>query len=507
MTETENFEHKARNLVEQYHSYWLGLSTSERASLKDFIDNPMHKCNGQVKELGSSLSISFKNNRIVNLSDEALIRRYSSGRKNDDLSVHRSKFLEQLATLIDLIERFLVYQQAISDKLVYQRLLVKSLKERKNNDLFLKAAADFRTSLNRSQLTIMVAADKWWLEHQCYYQKYIDHAAAQSVFDSNIAAFDTFVQVTFLRNYLELLNRNVQNEQMIEQFDRDFEHILTTQTQFPTLIKLYITMIKILKCADKLPSPDYSDFKKIFFSAEYEIAKVDQLILAKTCSNYLYIVYTQLGTPWLDETFEWYEYLSQKGLFGLDGTASDGEYINFYLVALALGKKKELNFFQETYTKMLDQKVKDQVLNLCQTSALQKENKIEEALELLNSAFPMNSKKSLKYDLRAKELRVMLSYEVMLIREKDGNTLDDLERNIDNLNKFCQRLIDGNRLSEERAAQHLNFRIVAYKLFSLQNKSSEEERDAILQDIQKMIDNNAPLSYRSWILKQLSKLG
>lgn len=507
MIEAETFEQDAQNLIEQYHTYWLGLSAKEHASLKDFIDSPMHKCNGQVKEFGSFLSISFKNNKIVNLNDEALIRRYSSGRKTDALSVHRSKFLEQLATLIDLIERFLVYQQAIGEKLVYQRLLVKSLKERKNNDLFLKAATEFRTSLNKSQLTIMVAADKWWLEHQCYYHKYTDHSTAKSIFDRNIAAFDTFNQVTFLRNYLEMLNRNVPDEPLIAQFNLAFQHILTTQAKFPTLIELYITLIKILKCTDEIPSPDYFDFKKTFFNGQYELAKVDQLILAKTCSNYLYIVYTQLGSPWLDEVFEWYEYISQKGLYGLDGTTSEDEYMNFYLIALALGKKEELNYFRETYTKMLDQKVKDQVLSLCQTSALQKENKIVEALALLNNTFPLNSKKSLKYDLRAKELRVMLSYDIMLMKQKDGDTVDELERNIDNLKKFCQRLIESNRLSEDRAAQHQNFRVVASKLFLLQNKSSKEERSAILQDIQKMIDNNAPLSYRSWILKQLAKLG
>ena len=507
MAEAETFEHDAGNLIEQYHSYWLGLNTSEQSLLQDFISSPMHKCNRQAQELGAYLSTLFKNNKIVNMGNEPLIRKYSSGRKTDDLPVHWSKFVGQLKTLVDLIERFLVYQQVMNEKLVYQRMLVKSLKERKNNDLFLKAATDFRTSLNKSQLTIMVAADKWWLEHQCYYHKYTDHSTAQSIFDRNIAAFDTFNQVTFLRNYLEMLNRNVPNEPLIAQFDLAFEHILTTQAKFPTLIELYITLIKILKCPDEIPSPDYFDFKKTFFNGQYELAKVDQLILAKTCGNYLYLVYTQLGSPWLDEVFEWYEYISQKGLYALDGTISEDEYLNFYLIALALGKKKELSFFHETYTKMLDQKVRDQVLSLCLTSALQKENKTVEALALLNSAFPLNSKKSLKYDLRAKELRVMLSYEIMLIRQKDGDTVDELERNIDNLNKFCHRLIESNRLSAERAAQHLNFRMVASKFFLFQNKSSKEERNAILLDVQKLIDNNAPLSYRSWILKQLALLG
>lgn len=507
MTELETFEHDAGSLIEQYHSYWLGLSASERLLMKDFMSSPMHNCNRQVLELGSYLGSLFKNNKNVDLTNEALIKKYSAGRKSDPFSVHGSKFIEQLETLIGLIESFLVYQQVMSEKLVYQRMLVKSLKERKNNDLFLKAAADFRTSLNKSQFTIMVAADKWWLEHQCYYHKYIDHNSAQSIFDRNIAAFETFNHVTFMRNYLEMLNRNAANEPNIEQFDRTFEHILASKTKFPTLINLYITMIKILKCTKETPSPDYFDFKQTFFKGQYELAKVDQLILAKTCSNYLYLVYTQLGSPWLDETFEWQEYISQKGLFAIDGTISDDEYLNFYLIALALKKKEELDFFQARYTKMLDQKVRDQVLSLCQTAALQKENKIEEALELLNTAFPLNSKKTLKYDLRAKELRVMLSYEIMLIRQKDGDTVDELERNIDNLKKFCQRLIDSNRLSEERAAQHVNFRLVASKLFLLQNKSSKEERNVILQDIQKLIDNNAPLSYRLWILKQLSLLG
>lgn len=200
------------------------------------------------------------------------------------------------------------------------------------------------------------------------------------------------------------------------------------------------------------------------------------------------------------------KYLSQKGLYGFDGNASDDEYLNFFLIALALEKKEELSYFQETYTKLLDQKIKDQVLNLCQTYVLQKEHNISEALNLLENTFPLNSKKSLKYDLRAKELRVMLNYENMLILKKDGDTVDELERNIDNLTKFCQRLIDGDHLSENRAAPHKNFRRVAAKLFLLQSKVSDDEKKAILQDIQKMLDSHAPLSHRSWINKQLAGL-
>lgn len=264
MTEAENPEQLAQHLFEQYHAFWNCLSIKERSVLKDFMNSPFHKCNQQVLKLAEFLNASFKNNKIVDLKNETLIRKYSSGLMADSLPLHWSKFVQQLSTLLDLIERFLVYQQAIGDKLVYQRLLVKSLKERKNNDLFLKAAADFRTSLNKTPLTIMVAADKWWLEHQCYYDKYTNHSTTQGFFDRNIAAFNTFSQVTTLRNYLELLNRNVSDEAVIEQYNLAFESILAKQVKPPTLIKLYSTLIKILKGKEELPGPNYLDFKNIF---------------------------------------------------------------------------------------------------------------------------------------------------------------------------------------------------------------------------------------------------
>ena len=62
MAEAETFEHDAGNLIEQYHSYWLGLNTSEQSLLEDFISSPMHKCNRQAQELGAYLSTLFKNN-------------------------------------------------------------------------------------------------------------------------------------------------------------------------------------------------------------------------------------------------------------------------------------------------------------------------------------------------------------------------------------------------------------------------------------------------------------
>lgn len=504
MPENENLHDQAFDHLEQYRTFWEVLNAKERVAFVEFLNAPMLKCNRFIPELANHLNIAFKNKRLELLNDENLIRRYSSGRKTDSTTTHLSKLIEQFNTLLQLIEQFIVYTAVQKDKYAYQKILVKSLKERNNHGLFLKAAANFKTSLNKTQLTLMIAADKWWLDHQIYYDNYADQTNASNTFEQNMHSFNTLQELAILRNYMEMFNRNVLDADLIKQFDPLFEAIVNGSNKDNAVVKLYIKMINILKTKNTVPNDYYLDFKSSFHQAR--LAKADLLVLSKTCANYISGLYYQFGTTWLGELFEWFMYQYQKGLYSFEGGISDGDYLNFFLVAQALEKYELLEEFEETHAKLLDHSIKDQVLNLCQSYKLQKEQKINEAWELLEKSFPLNSQTQLRYDLRAKELRAMLSYENFLLDQNDEDYKEGVVKTIDNLKKYFQRLIGGEHLSEEHTSPHINFRLIVSKLYHYQKKTNEQEKAEIMEEILNLLDSNAPLSNRSWINLQLSKI-
>lgn len=506
MPEYENLHDQALDRLKQYRAFWEVLTSKERLALVEFIKAPMHKCNRYVAELAAHLNIALKNDRVTLLTDEKLISRYSSGRKTDSAATHLSKLTQQFDTLLKLIEQFIVYTHVLNDKHTYQKALVKSLKERNNHGLFLKAAADFRTSLNKTPLTLMVAADKWWLEHQCYYDTYADLSNGSNTFEQNINSFDTFYELTILRNYMEMFNRNVPSTELIEKFDYPFESIAKGDIEKkPTVAKLYLEMINILKTKSEIPNQYYLDFKASFHKAQ-QLAKVDLFILSKTCVNYLSGLYYQFGLPWLDELFEWLMFQYNNGLYAVEGGMSDGDYLNFFLVAQALEKYEFLEQFKKSHSKLLDISIKDQVLALCQSYTFLREKKIMEAWDLLEEVFPLNSPKQVKYDLRVKELRVMLCYENFLLDQADEDKKEGVVKTIDNLNKYFQRLVEGDHLSKERTSPHINFRWVVSKLYYYYKKTNENEKVTILIEILNLLNSNAPFSNRFFINQQLSKI-
>ena len=511
MKKDEELYKQAQVSIENYHAFLGCLKTNEHSAFIEFVKAPIHEVQEDVVDLATYLEHGVNNTQIHLLEDPSLIRRFSSVRGTQKISAHLTGLNQKLKTLLILIERFIVYIQMIEDKPIYHRVLVKGLKERNSNGLFLKAAADFRTSLNKTQLTLMAAEDRYWLENRCYYHQSTDHTTDFEVFKRNIEAFELFNQVATLRNYLEILNRNIEDAQRAEQYDLTFNAIVEQvekQSTYPVLIKLYIFIINILKTGNELPSPFYADFKVSFHEAKDKLASIDQLILVKACINHLAHVYYQLDAPWLKEMFEWMKYLSQNTLYNVEETISDGEYLNFYVVAQALGEMDVLADFEKKYRKYLGKEVKAQVLDLCKSYSLQREEKIDAALKLLEETFPSHSKKHLKYDIRAKELRVMLCYENVLLQKKwEEKPLADLERNIENLKHYCQRLVKREVLTEQTSAPHHNFQRVASKFHSLQTKIDEKKKKSLIKKIEQTLAQGEPISNRSWIKKQLALLG
>lgn len=509
MKKNKELYKQAQVSMENYHAFIDCLKTNEYSAFIEFVKAPIHGVKEDVVGLAIFLDPRVKNNQATLLEDPSLIRRFSSVRGTQSISPHLNSLVQKLKILLELIERFIAYNQLLTDKSLRQRALVKGLKERNSNGLFLKAASDFRSSLNKAQLSLGVAEDKYWLERECYFRKQANHATDPEVFDRNIKAFELFNQLASLKNYLAILNRSIEDAQRAKQYDLTFTAIVEQveqQTTYPALVKLHIAIINILKTNHELPSPFYEAFKTSFYAAEHELTRIDQFILAKVCINHLAHVYYQLGEPWLKEMFEWMKYLSEKMLYSVEEAISDGEYLNFYVVAQALDEMDVLADFEQKYSKYLRKEVKAQVLDLCKSYSLQRQRKIDEALKLLEDTFPPNSKKHLKYDIRAKELKTMLCYENVLAKKGEGKTIDDLERSIENLKKYNKRLLRDDFLTEQTAAPHRNFQRVAAKFYLIQGKDTFDEKKVLIQKIQKLLIQKEPISNRTWIKKQLALL-
>ncbi len=509
MEKNKELYKQAQVSIENYHAFLGCLRANEHSAFIEFVKAPIHGVKEEVVGLAIFLDPRVKNNKATLLEDPSLIRRFSSVRGTQSISPHLNSLVQKLKILLELIERFIAYNQLLTDKSLRPRALVKGLKERNSNGLFLKAANDFRSSLNKAQLSVVVAEDKYWLERECYFSKQANHTTDPEVFDRNIEAFELFNQLATLRNYLAILNRNIEDAQRAKQYDLTFNAIVEQveqQTTYPVLIKLYIAIINVLRTNKELPSPFYEAFKTSFYAAEHELTRTDQFTLVKVCINHLAYVYYQLDEPWLKEMFEWMKYLSQKMLYSVEEAISDGEYLNFYLVAQALDEMDVLADFEQKYSKYLSKEVKAQVLDLCKSYSLQRQQKIDEALKLLEETFPPNSKKHLKYDIRAKELKVMLCYENVLAKKGEGKTIDDLDRNIENLKKYCKRLLRDDFLTEQTAAPHRNFHRVAAKFYLIQGKETFDEKKVLIQQIQKLLIQKEPISNRTWIKKQLALL-
>ena len=509
MKKNKELYNQAQVCIENYHTFLGCLKTKEHSTFIEFVKAPIHGFKEDVVGLAIFLDPRVKNNKATLLEDTSLIRRFSSVRGTQSISPHLNSLVQKLKILLELIERFIVYNQVVTDKPLRQRALVKGLKERNSNGLFLQAANDFRSSLNKAQLSVAVAEDKYWLEKECYFRKQANHTTDPEVFDRNIKAFELFNQLATLRNYIAILNRNIVDAQRAKQYDLTFNAIVEQveqQTTYPVLIKLYIAIINILKTNNELPSPFYEAFKTSFYAAEHELTRTDQFTLVKICINHLAHVYYQLDEPWLKEIFEWMKYLSEKMLYSVEEAISDGEYLNFYLVAQALDEMDVLADFEQKYSKYLSKEVKAQVLDLCKSYSLQRQQKIDEALKLLEDTFPPNAKKHLKYDIRAKELKIMLCYENVLAKKGEGKTIDDLERNIENLKKYCKRLLRDDFLTEQTAAPHRNFHRVAAKFYLIQGKDTFDKKKVLIQKIQKLLTQKEPISNRTWIKKQLALL-
>lgn len=490
-----------QNLLETFLSYWYTLNIKEWSAFNAFVASPIHKKNGYSVKLIERIKEALRKG-TTELRGEDLIARYTSAKTNDPMPIKMQALVEEFNTLIDLTKKYMAYNQMVENPLEFQRLLTKNLKRRNNNELFQQAAQTFSESLEEVPLTIMVAADQWWLAHQSYYHQYTEQISNPFIFQENLKAQDQLQQLILLRNYLEHLNRNQRTfEKDHYQLEAKVNFMFQQSEPSPGLAQLYLQVIKLFVANEEEQSKNYHLFKGTYPEYNLQIAEADRLVLIKTVINYLTrLHYKHGGQSWLYEMFYWMQRLNKEELYEFEGSISDDEYLNFSLTALAIGDLRAFKQFEAKYSPLLDPKIEERVLELCKAYYLEKEQKMKEALDVLDAHFQLGSREELKYNLRAKGLRTILCYEM---------DAPDLPKVLYNLFKFCQRLIEKELMTAQAVAPHFRFHeaVKAMDLYNNPdpNRKAQQQQQAT-ETIKTLMASNEGIANRTWLEQKIALL-
>lgn len=494
----------AQNLIDSFVNYWYTIHFKEWSHYIDFISASIHKKNKHTSNLAGRIKEVMKEKDPI-LFIEDLFLKFTPARANYSIKSKQKALIDELKNLIDLTKKYLVYKQAIDSPIDFQRLLTKRLKRRNDNGLFQQTVNDFELILNADEIrsTIMISLERWWLAHQTYYHQYTEQISDSAVFQRNLEAYEAFHQLVILRNYLEHLNRNQRTIEVdYYKLQEKANYILAEiHDNANPILKLYSQLIKTLREYQDHLHDNYYLFKTLYTQFGAQLAPVDQLVLAKTAINYLQRPhYKHGGKTWLKEIFKWMQYLNSENLYEFEGTISDDEYLNFSLVAIALDDFKALEQFEAKYAPILDSDYKDHVLGLSKVYYLQKKQNNREAREILDKWFPLNSSEELKYNLRAKVLRVMLSLE-------NGET--ELSDVLYNLFKFCKRLIEKQIMTENAVQPYFQFHEVVKQLnkyYHPNPNKKEANKKQALEKLNILMASNDEVAHRLWLEQKIAGL-
>lgn len=493
-----------QNLLDNFINYWHTIHFKEWSHYIEFISASIHKKNKHTSNLAGRIKEVMKENNPT-LSIEDLILKFTPAKASYSIKAKLKALANEFNTLIDLTKKYLVYKQAIDSPIDFQRLLTKRLKRRNDNGLFQQTVNDFELLLYPENVkpTIMLSLERWWLAHQNYYHQYTEQISDGLVFQRNLEAYEAFHQLVTLRNYLEYLNRNqrtVETDHYQLQEKADLILVAVSDNALP-VVKLYSQLIKTFKEYQDHQHDNYFLFKEHYAQFGAQIEQVDQLVLAKTAINYLEKPhYKHGGKTWLTEIFKWMQYLNRECLYEFEGTISDDEYLNFALVAIALDELNAFEQFEVKYESKLDSDYKDHVLGLSKVYYLQKLQKSEDALAILDTWFPLNSSEELKYNLRAKVLRVMLNLE---------NGEAELRDVLYNLFKFCKRLIEKLVMTESAVQPYFRFHDVVKQLnlyyHPNPNKKAIVKKEA-LEMIHILMASENHIAHRLWLEQKIADI-
>lgn len=193
------------------------------------------------------------------------------------------------------------------------------------------------------------------------------------------------------------------------------------------------------------------------------------------------------------ELLEWYDFLAEHQIIlEANHTIYASHLKNYITLAIHAKQFDRANNFLEKFNPYLDEAEKEDVYNFNKANILFYQNKLEDALVLLNTA----KYKDIFYKIDSKRLYIKLYYE--LSKKNEKRYFDVLDSTINAYRKFVYTT---KEITEEFRIRNKNFYKHIAKLINL-----HEGEQAKITTLQKEIQKETACSDKDWLLQKTAEL-
>ncbi len=224
-----------------------------------------------------------------------------------------------------------------------------------------------------------------------------------------------------------------------------------------------------------------------------EISKSELKIIVTILFDYCIQKINQKIELFNTELLEWYDFLNeQQIILEVNNTISSATVKNYVTLAIHAKQFDRANNFLEKFNSHLGEAEKEDVYNFNKANILFYQNKLEDALVLLNTA----KYKDIFYKIDSKRLYIKLYFE--LSKENEKRYFDVLDSTINAFRKFVYTT---KEITEEFRIRNKNFYKHIAKLINL-HKGEQTK----ITTLKKEIEKAAACSDKDWLLQKTAEL-
>lgn len=417
---------------------------------------------------------------------------------------HPRRSVKQLLNEVQRMTEWVMLEYSFHEKKeIRTRILSLVMTNRPSKKVFNYYIAQFERQVQKDGRSLQRLHDSWWINSQLYYQQGQDqYQRKQGIRMQEIdQGLDDFYWMAKIRNHVEAKIRN----QIIYSADGTAKEMIIPEewaekSDYATTVQLYEQLIDFFDHWDSIRH--FRQFGERLKKEVLNINEEDRSIFLKYVILRCNLWIEKGESSFTREIFDWTCWGIEQNAFIINKEISDDSYMNIASAAIfAKEYDKQLEYmlllkpYLPKYTRELSFKTMLSYYYLhC--------HRYQEAIELLDTIYKKYKQPPIKYNLRAKSLRLRC-YFMLLIKEgwDDPTAYKNAQRGL-------KAYLDSCPLQESRKLAYYNFIDFLHHLFKFQSipyLSKKDKREEKSKFILKL-ENISPIISKQWLAEVIPLL-